>query len=373
MRFLSSLIFISFFYFINAQDNSPFTVSIEGVVLNYEQDSIFLSRSIGQNEYENLVGTTVKDNGDFKFKVKVNAPDYYLLRLADNQAINLIVKKKASIKVYGDAKNFFSFTNIVNDEDSKLLMDFLRLNQNYKIKLDSARAELQANPNKQQEINASFKPVFDNFIKERDFFVDKNQSSPAIVAALSTYNLEQEFSKYEKTVKALEQNFSKSPTVIKVVEEYSKNKEKMKAKEPLAPGNSVKEISMESPDGEVLNLSDYKGKVVLIDFWASWCGPCRKENPNVVKTYEKYKDHGFDIFSVSLDKDKQRWVEAIEKDKLTWEGHVSDLKGWANEASRAYGISSIPFTVLIDKDGKVIATNLRGAQLEQTLKSIFGF
>ena len=115
-----------------------------------------------------------------------------------------------------------------------------------------------------------------------------------------------------------------------------------------------------------------RGKVVLIDFWASWCGPCRRENPNVVKLYEKYKDKGFEIFSISLDKDKTAWIKAIKDDNLKWTNHVSDLKYWSSEAAKLYGVSSIPSTVLIDKEGRVIAKNLRGRDLELKMKEIFG-
>jgi thiol-disulfide isomerase/thioredoxin len=132
------------------------------------------------------------------------------------------------------------------------------------------------------------------------------------------------------------------------------------------------EITQADTSGKMLKLSNMKGKVVLLDFWASWCGPCRRENPNVVKLFNKYKAKGFDIFSVSLDQDRDRWIKAINDDGLLWTSHVSDLKFWQNEAARTYGVSSIPSTVLIDKDGLIIARNLRGEQLENKLKQLFG-
>ena len=144
----------------------------------------------------------------------------------------------------------------------------------------------------------------------------------------------------------------------------------------LAVGVGEKAPSFSLPNlatGQSMGLSKYKGRVVYVDFWASWCGPCRKENPNVVAMYEKYNKDGFEVFSVSLDKDKQRWIQAIEKDKLIWDGHVSDLKYWQNEAARLYQVNSIPHTVLIDRDGNIIATKVRGIQLEQILQSIFGY
>jgi len=121
-----------------------------------------------------------------------------------------------------------------------------------------------------------------------------------------------------------------------------------------------------------MKLSDLKGKVVLIDFWASWCGPCRKENPNVVKTYEKYKADGFTIMSVSLDTDREKWLAAIKQDNLTWPNHVSDLKGWSSKVGRMYEVGSVPFTVLIDREGRIIKVNLRGEALEKELSKIFG-
>ena len=133
-----------------------------------------------------------------------------------------------------------------------------------------------------------------------------------------------------------------------------------------------KAIGFTLPDvnGKNVSLSSYKGKYVLVDFWASWCGPCRGENPAVVAAYQKYKDKGFDILGVSLDQNKEKWLQAIEKDNLTWT-HVSDLKGWQNEVAKKYGVSSIPFNVLVDKDGKVLAKGLRGAALEAKLAEIF--
>lgn len=148
-------------------------------------------------------------------------------------------------------------------------------------------------------------------------------------------------------------------------------KNAVKATSSMMPGAEAPDFTMNTPDGQPLSLKDLRGKVLLIDFWASWCGPCRRENPNVVKAYKKYHDKGFDVLGVSLDKDKKRWLDAIEKDGLIWH-HVSDLKGWANAAAQLYGVRSIPHTVLLDKDGKIIARNLRGPALEQKLAELFG-
>jgi thiol-disulfide isomerase/thioredoxin len=136
-----------------------------------------------------------------------------------------------------------------------------------------------------------------------------------------------------------------------------------------AVGQPAPEITQTTPDGEELSLSSLKGQYVLIDFWASWCGPCRAENPNVVKLYAEYNPKGFEIFGVSLDKAKDRWVEAIEADGLQWK-QVSDLAGWKNAAAREYGVNSIPHTVLVDPDGIIIARGLRGDDLRAELEKL---
>lgn len=170
------------------------------------------------------------------------------------------------------------------------------------------------------------------------------------------------------------------------------NKEYMRqqALNKVRVGEMAPDIELPGPDGKTRKLSDLRGNIVLLDFWASWCGPCRRDNPKVVKTYDKYKDKGFTVFSVSLDgldgrtaqryaasgqvdsqiqRSKQRWVDAIEKDNLKWDSHVSDLKKWDSKAAALYGVRSIPQTYLIDRDGKIAAVNPR-YNLEQAILQV---
>ena len=142
-------------------------------------------------------------------------------------------------------------------------------------------------------------------------------------------------------------------------------------RDPAGVGEIATDFSAPTPDGKELSLKDLRGKVVLVDFWASWCGPCRRENPNVVAAYNKFKDKGFDILSVSLDNNRERWLGAIEQDGLVWH-HISDLKGWGSVPAQLYKVTGIPFTMLVDRDGKIIAKNLRGAALEMKLKEVLG-
>lgn len=135
-------------------------------------------------------------------------------------------------------------------------------------------------------------------------------------------------------------------------------------------GSVAPDIALPNPDGDTIRLSSLRGNIVLLDFWAAWCGPCRRENPNLVRIYEKYKDKGFEIYGVSLDRDRASWLRGINEDKLTWT-LVSDLKYWSSAPAQLYGVKSIPYAILLDRDGNIIAKRVRAHELEKMLADIF--
>ncbi len=210
---------------------------------------------------------------------------------------------------------------------------------------------------------------------------EKLSEVPGLVGALFSYTMFRKTMNDEAidSYKAALENLKKenpSSDNFKDFQVFVNSKEgayqQFMARERIKVGKPAPDIRLNSPDGKEYALSDLKGKVVLLDFWASWCGPCRRENPNVVKAYDKYNKQGFEVFSVSLDRSngKQRWVDAIAKDGLKWPYHVSELQHWNSKDAKTYGVTGIPKTFLIDREGNIAAVNPRGPALEPALKEL---
>ena len=196
--------------------------------------------------------------------------------------------------------------------------------------------------------------------------IKQNKDDIAVLMFLDNFPRDKHAALHNEVVKAL---YAKYPNHQLVKERYAIETSPATA---TSVGAIAPDLAFPDPDGNIRKLSDLRGKVVLLDFWASWCRPCRGENPHVVAMYQKYHDKGFEVFSVSLDRDKESWKRAIAADGLVWPNHVSDLKYWSSEAARTYGVSSIPCTFLLDPDGRIIAKNLRGESLTKALQQIFG-
>jgi len=230
------------------------------------------------------------------------------------------------------------------------------------LNVEYAKTVENKNDTAKQKIQEQYNVMFNeyNVVLKKEF---KNiENSITAVLASDYLDPSTEFGFLDSLASNLKKTYPSSSSVDKF-------KLKMDKIATVAVGKTAPELVLNDPDGKSINLSSLKGKYVLIDFWASWCGPCRQENPNVVKMYSKFKSKGFEIYGVSLDDEKDNWIAAIKKDKLTW-AHVSDLKGWQSEAASIYQVTGIPATYLLDKEGKIIAKNLRGKALEDKLAEV---
>ncbi len=350
----------------------PISIKVSGNIFNTTADSISVSQYYGGVNYTDFIKGKLSEKGDFTLNGQLPAEDYYVLRIGSTH-VNIILKNGADVKIYGDGSNIGNYCNIVGSDESSKMNKFLKISNDWNHKKDSAIALIQQNPSRQEEIGKSMERVYTNFMSELQNFIAENQNSPALIAVIRDLNPENDFASYENIVNQLNNAFGSSPTVKQIFQDYISKKEQRDAANMFLPGKLAPDFEEMKTDGKSkIKLSDLRGKVVLVDFWASWCGPCRKENPNVVKTYNKYKNDGFTVMSVSLDSDKNKWLGAIQQDGLIWPNHVSDLGGWQSKAAKLYQVSGIPFTVLVDKEGKIIKTNLRGEALEQELERIFG-
>lgn len=377
MRFLFIISALLIWQNLAAQQIQPVTypfVYIEGYLKDGANQKIMLVNQNLGGVGTPMAAVDADSTGKFVIETQIPFPDYYYLLFPNGQNLNLVFFGGDSIKIYADTKNVVTKSNIIGSQHSLLMNFFLREYFTFKAFEDSLRGVLMANPQKQAEVDAVYRPTAEKFYLYRNGYISTYASSPAIIVTLSTIDTEKEWELYKKVADQLARSFPGSPSIQNLVTYVAQLQAERDAKLFLSPGRPAKEIALPNFQGDTLRLSDLKGKVVLLDFWASWCGPCRRENPNVVAMYKKYNADGFEVFSVSLDKagDGAKWQAAILTDGLIWKYHVSDLAGWDCVAAKDYAVKGIPFTVLIDKQGNIIATNVRGVDLQNHLKTIFG-
>ncbi|GAA4439241.1 TlpA disulfide reductase family protein [Ravibacter arvi] len=321
-----------------------------------------------------LDSTTLAKDGTFSFtRTEADGGNVYQINLANRQRLNFLAEGGEQFTLAGDANDsnedgvqtsgtITGSTNMTYYH--KILQQVGGLRE--KVALWNTEYEKASQKNDQKKINE----IQGNFEKaERELMAQIKTMLPemgssfiAVFTANNFLNSQQDL----PVLEALADKLQKENPNPKYAQAFIAGVKRIKG---ISVGDLAPEFSLSDPDGKAVTLSSLRGKYVLLDFWASWCGPCRRENPNVVKLYDRYKSKNFEIYGVSLDKDKEKWIQAIKDDNLTWV-HGSDLKYWNSNVAAMYGVNGIPATYLLDQEGRVIAKDLRGAALEKKLEEL---
>lgn len=343
-------------------------VTLKGRV-NYPQNGfVTLERFTigGLDPYDTI---TINPDRTFNQFIPLENPGYYRLNFYGKQTTNLILNKD-DLEIIADGNAVSGFLDIQGStelQQLKTLNQFLQsefVSRENKLNQEFVSAKQSKNEELALEVQESYLHLLEQKEKETLNEIRNMGASLATLQALNYIDKDKNF----PFVDSLSQMLTKAYPSVPNVQQLSTQVEKMRL---LAVGQPAPEIALPSLDGKIVKLSSFRGQYVLLDFWAEWCKPCRVENPNIVKAYNAYHDKGFEVFGVSLDKTREKWLRGITEDGLTWT-HVSDLKGWQSEGARIYNVSGIPASFLLDPQGIIIGKNLRGPKLLQKLEELLG-
>ena len=365
--------------------------SIGGTIAGLDAGTEVVLRSFNNGNLVNVASTTLDSAGGFTLTpAKPLIRGYHQLLAGRVHPLVLITDQTEGVTVEATARvgeNYMVGASIAGSPESVTIAEYYEAIMPLQQRIKQAERDARTlSGDKRAAAKEAVAAKVDSINALSLAFAEKHSGTLAALSALESLDAGAHKDLFKANIEALKDEFRNSFYFGKIKSAYdravlprnmelpnpTKQKKRGGKNSKYGQGDMAPDIVMNDPDGNERKLSDLRGTVVLLDFWASWCGPCRRENPSVVRAYEKYKDQGFAVFSVSLDSDANRWRKAIEQDQLTWPNHVSDLQGWRNGAAREYGISSIPHTMLIDRDGAILATHLRGSGVESALRGVFG-
>lgn len=333
------------------------------------------------NRAVHIDSVTLGPDGGGSMHVPLLPMDFYRVAFNDQDQTILALDSMDEVTVKAKLGRLMTPDQVTGSKASEDLHALYRSSRSLEMQLDSLK-DLINSSNGDMATMDRYNQVVQQYAASNKAFIAAHPGSPALLSAVSKLSPQQDMAQFTLVRDQLRKVMASSgfyKAFRDQVDRMEKQQAAMKQQQEqqqklgnlLPVGAVAPEIRQQTPEGGMFALSEMRGKVVLIDFWASWCRPCRMENPTIVKAYNKYHGRGFDVLGVSLDRDGNAWKNAIQQDGLTWK-HVSDLQWWNNAAAQEYGVSSIPFSVLVDKDGKVIDKNLRGPALEAKLAEVLG-